>query len=106
MRVVALAAVLWVSVAACAPVTASQSKCVKTERGSAADRFRREHPCPAGPDAGSRTKCAGHQVHHIVPLMCGGPDALDNLVWLTTEQHKALHSAMICRCDVASSSSK
>jgi 5-methylcytosine-specific restriction endonuclease McrA len=88
------------TVAACAPSASAHSRCVKVERGNAVAQFKRANPCPAGPDAGSQTRCAGYEAHHVVPLMCGGPDELENLVWLKTEQHHALHSAMICRCDV------
>lgn len=93
-------AVTLLVLSACASAPAVPSRCVKVQRGNAAAQFRREHPCPAGPDVGSTTKCEGHQIHHVVPLACGGPDTPDNLVWLTTDQHRRLHSAMICRCEL------
>lgn len=30
----------------------------------------------------------GHQVDHIVPLCTGGADHVDNLQWLTLQQHR------------------
>jgi hypothetical protein len=70
-RAIGSAAVVAISLGACAPAITAHSRCVKTERGSAVAQFKREHPCPAGPDAGSTPRCTGHHVHHIVPLMCG-----------------------------------
>lgn len=41
--------------------------------------FRKVHPCPAtGLIAGG---CAGWQINHIIPLACGGRDAVDNMGW-------------------------
>ena len=86
------------------PASPQVSHCVKVERGNAVAQFRREHPCPGrGADAGSTSRCAGYQIHHILPLACSDPDSLDNLVWLTTEQHHRLHRAMVCRCGVVGS---
>lgn len=35
-----------------------------------------------------RLPCPGWQMDHIVPLCAGGPDAVENLQWLTREAHK------------------
>jgi hypothetical protein len=66
--------------AACAVAAAAErSPAVKAE-------FRREHPCPStGRPTGP---CPGHQVDHREALICGGRDAVDNLQWLTIEEHK------------------
>jgi hypothetical protein len=41
--------------------------------------FQRQHPCPStGPPTGA---CPGYVKDHIVPLACGGPDAVANLQW-------------------------
>lgn len=42
--------------------------------------FKRIHPCPVtGLTSGP---CPGWEVDHIVPLACGGCDAVSNLQWL------------------------
>lgn len=56
--------------------------------------FMREHPCPA---TGATTgRCDGWQVHHHVPLFCGGTDTVDNLRWIRTEDHRAFHTDRSC----------
>lgn len=45
--------------------------------------FQRVYPCPAnGQPAGA---CPGWFKDHIVPLVCGGCDSLENLQWLPGE---------------------
>jgi len=42
--------------------------------------FRKSHPCPVtGLTTGA---CPGWAIDHIVPLVCGGCDATDNMQWL------------------------
>lgn len=36
-----------------------------------------------------RLPCPGYQIDHVWPLKCKGPDIVDNLQWLTIEEHKA-----------------
>ena len=49
--------------------------------------FQRQHPCPStGRPTGA---CPGYIKDHIVPLACGGPDAVSNLQWQTTAAAKA-----------------
>jgi len=49
--------------------------------------FQRQHPCPStGRTTGA---CPGYVKDHVVPLACGGPDAVANLQWQTTSQAKA-----------------
>jgi hypothetical protein len=39
--------------------------------------FQREHPCPStGQTSGA---CPGYRKDHVIPLACGGPDAISNL---------------------------
>lgn len=45
--------------------------------------FRRANPCPNGPDKGSKRRCAGYIVDHVVPLCAGGADVVGNLAWQT-----------------------
>ena len=49
--------------------------------------FQRQHPCPStGRTTGA---CPGYVKDHVVPLACGGPDAVENLQWQTTAAAKA-----------------
>lgn len=49
--------------------------------------FKRHHPCPA---TGSTTgACEGWQIDHVIPLACGGCDAVPNLQWLDDETKAA-----------------
>lgn len=42
--------------------------------------FRRAHPCPVtGATSGA---CPGWAIDHVIPLACGGCDAVSNLQWL------------------------
>lgn len=64
----------------CLPVEgAERSASVRAE-------FERLVPCPVeGPGT-----CAakGFEADHIIALICGGPDTIENLQWLTKEQHR------------------
>jgi hypothetical protein len=49
--------------------------------------FQHEYPCPStGKTTGA---CPGYRKDHIVPLACGGPDAVSNLQWQTVAAAKA-----------------
>jgi hypothetical protein len=41
--------------------------------------FQREHPCPS--TSKTTGACPGYRKDHIIPLGCGGPDAVSNLQW-------------------------
>ena len=49
--------------------------------------FQREHPCPSTGLRGGA--CPGYRKDHVVPLACGGPDAVSNLQWQTVAAAKA-----------------
>jgi hypothetical protein len=60
-----------------APAAKHRSRTVARE-------FQREHPCPStGLPTGP---CPGYWKDHIVPLACGGPDAVANLQWQTISE--------------------
>ncbi len=64
--------------------------CPHPQRSRAAVRaFMRLHPCPAGPDKGSKTRCRGYVVDHVCPLECCGKDAPGNMAWQRTADAKA-----------------
>lgn len=43
-------------------------------------KFREVHPCPS---TGRRTgACNGWAIDHVIPLACGGCDAVSNMQWL------------------------
>lgn len=70
----------------------------KTHRSYAVKaEFKRLNPCPA--NGNRRGPCPGYEVDHIVPLKCQGPDAVDNMQWLTVEEHKTKtkREAGMCR---------
>jgi len=48
--------------------------------------FQRQTPCPA--TGNTKGKCPGWQIDHIEPLCAGGVDRVDNLQWLTVQEHK------------------
>jgi hypothetical protein len=49
--------------------------------------FRKANPCPS--TGRTRGACPGWEVDHRHAMMCGGPDAVENLQWLTVEAHRA-----------------
>jgi 5-methylcytosine-specific restriction endonuclease McrA len=49
--------------------------------------FQRQFPCPStGKTTGA---CPTHVRDHVIPLACGGPDTIANLVWQTVDEGKA-----------------
>ena len=70
----------------------------KTHRSYAVKaEFKRLNPCPA--NGNRRGPCPNYQVDHVTPLCAGGLDAVENLQWLTVEEHKAKtkREAGMCR---------
>lgn len=57
----------------------SRSRAVRAE-------FMRQQPCPA--TGQPRGACPGYQVDHRTPLCIGGADRVENLQWLSIEDHK------------------
>ena len=48
--------------------------------------FKKFHPCPA--TGNSLGACPGYVMDHVIPLACGGADAVYNLQWLPTDMWK------------------
>jgi len=69
-------------------VTSLNTASASEHRSRAVTReFQREHPCPStGRTSGA---CPGYRKDHIVPLACGGPDAVSNLQWQTISDARA-----------------
>jgi hypothetical protein len=66
------------------PISASAK-----EHGSASVKreFQLTLPCPAtGRTSGA---CPGYVKDHLLPLVCGGPDAVSNLQWQTIRDARA-----------------
>jgi hypothetical protein len=61
-------------IAATEPASAREHRSHEVER-----EFQWQHPCPStGRATGA---CPGYVRDHIVPLACGGPDAVQNMQW-------------------------
>lgn len=54
--------------------------------GAVRAEFQRHNPCPS--TGRIRGPCPGFQVDHREALICGGRDELDNLQWLSIEEHR------------------
>jgi hypothetical protein len=66
------------------PFSASASEHRST---SVKHEFQLTHPCPAtGLTSG---RCPGYVKDHILPLVCGGPDAPSNMQWQTIREARA-----------------
>jgi hypothetical protein len=65
-----------------APATARDYRSREVTR-----EFQREHPCPfTGLATGA---CPGYRKDHVVPLACGGADAVSNMQWQTIGDARA-----------------
>jgi hypothetical protein len=67
-------------------VLAASAPAIERSRAVVAE-FRRANPCPS--TGKIRGACPGYQVDHREALICGGRDSVDNLQWLSIEEHKA-----------------
>ena len=69
-------------------ITAANLALASEHRSHAVTReFQREHPCPSTGRASG--PCPGYRKDHIVPLACGGPDAVSSLQWQTIAAARA-----------------
>jgi hypothetical protein len=68
-----------VALACCIFLTAPLNAASASEHRSRAvtREFQREHPCPSTEERGGA--CLGYIRDHVVPLACGGPDAVENM---------------------------
>jgi len=59
-------------------------------------QFTKEHPCPIeGPGTCFQK---GYAVDHVWPLVCGGPDTVDNLAYLNNATHAIKSRDDVRRC--------
>lgn len=64
-------------------------------RADVVSAFRKIHPCPS--TMAYTGACPGYAANHIIPLACGGRDAVSNLMWLRNELKScALSTGRIC----------
>jgi hypothetical protein len=79
---------LTLSLIVAALVAAINSASASEHRSRAvAGEFQWQHPCPStGRATGA---CPGYVRDHIVPLACGGPDAVQNMQWQTVAEARA-----------------
>jgi hypothetical protein len=84
LKSLALGALVWFLVSTAWPnfVSASERRSHQVTR-----EFQREHPCPSTGKASGA--CPGYRKDHVVPLACGGPDAVSNMQWQTVAAAKA-----------------
>ena len=64
------------------PVTAREHRSAAVKR-----EFQLTHPCPA--TGLTSRRCPGYVNDHIVPLACGGPDAVSNMQWQSIREARA-----------------
>ena len=87
MRIVFAMAAL--AVAAFAHAEPLRSKALRAE-------FQRLNHCPA--TGKPRGACPGYEVDHREALVCGGKDELQNMQWLTVEEHRAKTTVEVKLC--------
>jgi hypothetical protein len=79
---------LLISAALAAIIVLPISASAKEYRSASVKReFQLTHPCPA--TGLMRGACPSWVKDHIVPLVCGGPDAPSNIQWQTIRDAKA-----------------
>jgi hypothetical protein len=67
----------------CVPVERDRYNQIKRSE-SVKRAFRKRWPCPVAPED-LNAPCHGWSIDHIIPLVCGGKDALSNMQWLPNE---------------------
>ncbi len=78
----------WEAVALALLISTAAGSCLATERSRILRaEFQRANPCPS--TGKTRGACPGWQGDHREALICGGRDELQNLQWLTVEEHRA-----------------
>lgn len=79
---------------------AGPASIAKTKRSrGVANAFKRAQPCPA--TGKSKGPCPGYVIDHVIPLACGGEDAVSNLQWqtVTAGRQKDRWERIGCDCD-------
>jgi hypothetical protein len=70
----------------CGPPERDENNRIK-RRSDVIRSFRDAHPCPVTGE--HRGSCPGWAIDHVIPLACGGCDAVSNLQWLPNELKSA-----------------
>lgn len=77
---------LWVGKVALIACVATSANAAPHRSKAVLRAFVSQQACPS--TGLHRLPCPGWQMDHIVPLCAGGPDGVENLQWLTREEHK------------------
>lgn len=91
-----LTAILIATAAVCSVARTESGKIARSRENIRA--FHRANPCPAGPDRGSKTRCRGYVVDHILPLCAGGHDGPDNYQWQELAESRRKDKAEVALC--------
>lgn len=96
MNAIAIVLLLGVTMVAVAAPLVETRQCGEPPRTAAGDIKRRgdvlrafeaAHPCPVTGQPGVKPgTCPGWYRDHVIPLACGGCDAVSNLQWLPLDQ--------------------
>jgi hypothetical protein len=81
-------------IAACAISTGAIAEYARSKK--VLREFVKQQACPS--TGKHRLPCPGYHIDHIHPLKCLGLDDVENLQWLTIEDHKAKTRREIMEC--------
>lgn len=81
-------------IATCAICTGASAEYARSKK--VLREFVKQQACPS--TGQHRLPCPGYHIDHIHPLKCLGLDDVDNLQWLSIEEHKAKTRAEAKQC--------
>jgi hypothetical protein len=60
--------------------------------------FLTAHPCPL--TGLIKGRCPGYVIDHVIPLACGGADAVENMHWMRLDEMRVKDRAALRECAV------